>query len=823
MLIIKIKNTKAKIYSYSNTKKSDIRLFGTFTIISKNNKPQILNVKLKKSNNNEVITNEEFHDLLKDNKISIVYKHKEFEEYLKNHNIDYSYTRLCINCLEIDHITPLTEKTAYKYNDNEICYNCAEFEVESLLYDYSYYSNGRRPFIKYLKDTKDLSLVIDMILNGINPIKNPEYTLYDKIESNEEEFAKISIDDVAIPKVFKAILKRKIKYLLPVQILALNQGLLYNEDLLVVSQTASGKTLIAELAGITKALKNKKFIYLSPLVALANQKYRYFKESYSSLGLNVVIRVGKNRINAEDELKIIEKPVDNADIIVATYEGLDYILRSGKRDSLNDLGVVVIDEIHMLDNAERGSRLNGLINRLITLYPQAQLIGLSATINNPKQLARNFNMKLVEYEKRPVSLERHVIPVNNNNQKLQIIAELCKKEFATISPMGYKGQTIIFTDSRRKTEEIAMELNKKNVTALSYHAGLSYANKVDIELKYANQEISTVVTTAALAAGVDFPASQVIFDSMRMGREWLTANEFHQMMGRAGRPSYQENGKVFLFFEVGKSFRYVLEEDVAYELLESSVEDIRVNYTIDDTYEQVLADISSLNSVDAKVLEKRYYKIDTEILFSQVIEVLLNRNMISYDSMSDTYSITDYGRCVSKSFLKIHEAELIKDNLTQDPIDVATSLEKISNVYLSNRLMKLFMEYNSFISTRLFADSNKELIHNPYIINTLSNNDKKRILNILMDFKGDCDDVYCDCLEINISKHIIKRRIYSLSPKEISKEFKTKYSINIYSGDIYNYLDQVIRYLEAIERISNVFGITSTKHESKRLIKKIEG
>ena len=74
--------------------------------------------------------------------------------------------------------------------------------------------------------------------------------------------------------------------------------------MLVVSKTASRKTLIGELAGITKTLQNKKMIYLSPLVALANQKYRDFKNQYKDLGLNITIKVGSNRINAEDELFI---------------------------------------------------------------------------------------------------------------------------------------------------------------------------------------------------------------------------------------------------------------------------------------------------------------------------------------------------------------------------------------------------------------------------------------------------------------------------------------------------------------------------------------
>lgn len=79
-----------------------------------------------------------------------------------------------------------------------------------------------------------------------------------------------------------------------------------DKSLLVVSATASGKTLVGELAGIPKALNGKKFIFLTPLVALANQKYRDFKKKYEPLGLKVSIKVGMNRVKAKEEIKFPE-------------------------------------------------------------------------------------------------------------------------------------------------------------------------------------------------------------------------------------------------------------------------------------------------------------------------------------------------------------------------------------------------------------------------------------------------------------------------------------------------------------------------------------
>ena len=262
------------------------------------------------------------------------------------------------------------------------------------------------------------------------------------------------------------------------------------------------------------------------------------------------------------------------------------------------------------------------------IFPKAQLIGLSATVKNSKQIADEFNMKLVEYKERPVPLERHLIFAKNEFEKKDLLGKLAKKEFETKSTKGFKGQTIIFTNSRRKTHSIAQQVEKKGITTAAYHAGLSYSKKVKIEKDFAQQKISTVVTTAALAAGVDFPASQVLFETLRMGNKWLTNNDFSQMLGRAGRPTYHDMGKVYLLPEIGKEFDNESEEQKAIDLLDSDVDNVNVEYSGDDTVEQVLADISAIKNVDINYLEDKYSKIETPIVFDDVINTRCYLNFV---------------------------------------------------------------------------------------------------------------------------------------------------------------------------------------------------
>ncbi|NJE47949.1 RNA helicase, partial [Thermococcus sp. GR7] len=128
---------------------------------------------------------------------------------------------------------------------------------------------------------------------------------------------------------------------------------------------------------------------------------------------------------------------------------------------------------------------------------------------------------------------RHIIIARNESEKWRHIAVLCRAEANRKSQQGYKGQSIVFTFSRKRTHELAAYLTSKGLKAKPYHSGLPYRQRKLTEMEFQAQMLDVVVTTAALGAGVDFPASQVIFESLAMGNKWLSVREFHQKIGRA--------------------------------------------------------------------------------------------------------------------------------------------------------------------------------------------------------------------------------------------------------------------------------------------------
>ncbi len=201
-----------------------------------------------------------------------------------------------------------------------------------------------------------------------------------------------------LPKEVYKILSKEIKELRPSQEKAVKKGLFKKSNLLICTPTASGKTLIAEFAMLKQILENGgKAVYIVPLKALATEKYKEFKKRYGGL-IKVALSIG--------DLDSSDTSLYKFDLIITTSEKLDSLIRH-KTEWINEIKVIIIDEIHLINDPGRGPTLEILITMLREIV-NAQIIGLSATIGNPKELAKWLNAKLVIDRWRPVKLYRGI-------------------------------------------------------------------------------------------------------------------------------------------------------------------------------------------------------------------------------------------------------------------------------------------------------------------------------------------------------------------------------------------------------------------------------
>jgi len=203
-----------------------------------------------------------------------------------------------------------------------------------------------------------------------------------------------------IPEKLYAVLKKEgIAKLRPSQEKSIKAGLLENKSLLVCTPTASGKTLVAEL-GMMNAILNRKgkAIYIAPLKALATEKYKDFNRKYGHL-MKIGISIG--------DFDSADTYLSNFDLIMCTSEKLDSLMRH-HCPWLRDVAVVIIDEVHLLNDTGRGPTLEIIITILKKLLKNSQIIALSATIGNEKELAEWLEAELVEDKWRPVDLHKGV-------------------------------------------------------------------------------------------------------------------------------------------------------------------------------------------------------------------------------------------------------------------------------------------------------------------------------------------------------------------------------------------------------------------------------
>ena len=200
-------------------------------------------------------------------------------------------------------------------------------------------------------------------------------------------------------KQYSVLEKTGIKELRPAQQKAIKAGLLENKNLLICTPTASGKTLIAELASIKSIIeKHGKTIYIVPLKALASEKYKEFKEKYRDIA-KVALSIG--------ELDSADPYLEKYDIIITTSEKLDSLLRH-HAPWISKVSTIIIDEIHLLNDPGRGPTLEIILTILKSMLKKAQFIGLSATIGNPEELASWLEAELVIDDWRPVKLKKGI-------------------------------------------------------------------------------------------------------------------------------------------------------------------------------------------------------------------------------------------------------------------------------------------------------------------------------------------------------------------------------------------------------------------------------
>ncbi|NLE64752.1 MAG: DEAD/DEAH box helicase [Elusimicrobia bacterium] len=452
------------------------------------------------------------------------------------------------------------------------------------------------------------------------------------------------------PEIQKSFSATGIKTLHPPQAEAIQAGVLDGKNLLMAAPTASGKTLIAELAILKKLLTNerqemkdegrtgsekgplskevpsssshlpplasRRCLYIAPLKALASEKYREFTKKYAPLGLKIGLAIG--------DLDSPSHYLKDYHVIIATAEKVDSLLRARAGWLMQGLSLLILDEIHVMGDPTRGPTLEVLATRMRLLNPDMQVLALSATVANAKEMAGWLEAGLVKSDWRPIPLHEGVF-YNNRltfaSGDIRLLKEEAPEDVQklVLDTLRGKGQALVFVNSRRSTQAVARELSawvaplltpeeRKALASIAkeaapslhatkictklaeclkhgvafHHAGLRPQQRELIEENFKSGLIKTISCTPTLAAGVNLPARRAIVRDCKRysagaGSVFIPASEYKQCAGRAGRPQYDEYGEAVL---IAKSLsdqnalfdRFILAppEDVCSQMAEES-------------------------------------------------------------------------------------------------------------------------------------------------------------------------------------------------------------------------------------------------------------
>ena len=378
------------------------------------------------------------------------------------------------------------------------------------------------------------------------------------------------------PELIAAWKKAGILNALPIQKEAIEKGLLHGESMLIVAPTSSGKTFLGEIAATQHALRGSRAIYLVPFKAIAEERFGEFSERYrdnEDIGLRCIV---SDRDHHENDAELI---VGKFDIAILTYEKLAALLVAGKA-ILDVSGCIIVDEVQMVADPNRGTTLELILTKLRRLENRPQILCLSAVLGQLSKFDEWLGVTTIRASHRPIELRQGILGPNGtfeyrewnskNPGTEQITSPSLPNVVANLIARGE--QILIFVASVKRTEEVSKSLanaialpaavasiaalrdeadtETREILLATLRNGIALHNadcelpeRMIVEQGFRKGEIRVLVSTTTLAMGINMPVDNVILaDNLRWTVvngawaqvPWLCA-EVQNLLGRAGR------------------------------------------------------------------------------------------------------------------------------------------------------------------------------------------------------------------------------------------------------------------------------------------------
>jgi len=480
---------------------------------------------------------------------------------------------------------------------------------------------------------------------------------------------------------------------------AIRAGLLEGSNLLISTPTASGKTLIAIIAASKSIVEaGLKAVYISPLRALAGEKFFELKEFFSGIiapdGRHVKVCISTGDYDVDPSY------LSGCDLIVTTNERFDSIMRHGAR-WLERVGLFIFDEIHLLDDESRGATLEFVLTESIKRYLRAQFLALSATVSNCDEIAGWLGFKNVNVNWRPVRLIESVAydntKISSDGSQENIEGRGNLLDNLVYNELRNGHQVLVFAETRKRAMDLAKRLadisrgfaetlkarfpeeeEETSITralkmlipagAAFHHAGVPAEYRAFIEALFRDGKLKIICSTPTLAAGVNLPAHTVIINSVfrynGSHMEPIKVMEYKQMAGRAGRPKYDEYGECIVIANSERMASRIMET-----YIRGRPEPITSRLSFRDTGALILAHISISRSSSRAELDDFFARTLYSRQFHQpdISDSLkdLERSGFIKKQKNGRYVATALGKLVSELYISPSTAENFIRSLPQ--------------------------------------------------------------------------------------------------------------------------------------------------------------
>ncbi|NXA70667.1 HELQ Helicase, partial [Mohoua ochrocephala] len=380
------------------------------------------------------------------------------------------------------------------------------------------------------------------------------------------------------------------------------ESLQQRKNLIYSLPTGGGKTLVAEIIILQELLcRQKDVLMILPYVAIVQEKV--WIQGLSSFGIELGFLV-EEYAGSKGRFPPIKRRVKKSLYIATIEKGHALVNSLIETERIDDLGLVVVDELHMLGEGSRGAILEITLAKILYTSKKTQIIGMSATLNNVGDLQKFLQAEYYTNNFRPIELKEYVkirdtiYAVDSKTENGFAFSRLLNFKYssnlekadpdhiiALVTEVIPKYSCLIFCPTKKNCENVASMVSKylkkefrahrekekqdliKNLKSIGngtvcpvlkqtipfgvayHHGGLTNDERKSIEEAYSSGVLCLLACTATLAAGVNLPARRVILRAPYVANDFLKKNQYKQMIGRAGRAGIDSAGESILIVQ----------------------------------------------------------------------------------------------------------------------------------------------------------------------------------------------------------------------------------------------------------------------------------